>query len=53
MIMDRAKEIRHILELLAVGGYIEIKRDITETQLLAYCNNSLEETVKDILKLLK
>jgi hypothetical protein len=51
--MDNVKEITRILELLLVGGYIEIKRDITETQLLAYCNNSLENAVKDILKLLK
>lgn len=51
--MDRIAEIRQILECLKVKQYIEIRQEIPETELLAIFNNSIEETVANILKLLK
>jgi hypothetical protein len=51
--MDKVTEIMHVLELLELGGYIEIRKEIPETELIAVYHISLEETVKDILKLLK
>lgn len=53
--MDRVAEIRQILETLKTSGYIEIRKEIPETELLAIVmpGETLEETVANILKLLK
>ena len=53
--MDRVTEIMRILELLKVGGYIEIHKEIPEKELSAIVapGETLEETVANILKLLK
>ena len=56
--MDRITEIRQILDSLKARGYIEIYKEIPETELLAVVNENMpgetvQETVANVLRLLK